>query len=234
MDQQRHDPDYWITPLGAGFLVELDLNEQDTNLHLPGGSVEVLGSGIVRNISPQLPDQLHEKFLPGGVGSEGTRILAAKTFFSRLEDPIYEALGTTAPDNKNPDLGALAFIDYRRLEATIPEGIEDENPPFNPLGENVFLEFKYDERSGNVVGQETGTSYGPEDDAGEADEILIPERSKAYRENTATVTKTGPDAEHVDSDDEVIPPVKDLDVLEYRDTDYYFVNQESKLKAVLR
>lgn len=234
MDQKRHDPDYWLTPLGAGFLVEIDLEDRDTSLHLPGGSVERLGSGIVRNISPQLPEPVQEKFLPEGTGSKGTRILAPKTFYSRLDEDIYPALGTEAPDSKNPERGALAFVDYRRLVATIPEDVEDENPPFEPLKQKVFLEFDYDESSVDVVGLNTDQTYGPEEEPDEEDGIVVPESSQAHRENTATVTKTGGETEHVKPGDEVIPPVKNLDVLQYRGTDYYFVDKESKLKGVLR
>jgi hypothetical protein len=228
MDQQkRHEPDYWPTPLSAGLLVELDLEEKDTNIQLLGGNVKSLSSGVVRAVSAELPESAVQKYLPDGEGSVGKRVLA--------HDHVCETIGTAVPDPEENGLSALVMLDIRRLVATVPEGAEDTNPPFQPLGKKVFLDFEYDETSAAPVGVESGEKYGPEespDDEEGGSELLVPEAVEAQRKNVATVTKTGPEAEHVGPGMDVIPPIKNLDVIEYKGTDYYFA-EESKITAVL-
>lgn len=235
MDQTRHDPTYWPKPLGAGLLVELDLYEKDTNIHLLGGNVKSLSSGNVRAVSSELPDTAVEKYLPDGEGSVGTRVLAPETFLDYLDDHVYETIGTEVPEPEENGLSALVMVDIRRLVATVPDGAEEDQVPFQPLGKKVFLDFEYDETSAAPVGLKTGEKYGPEespeDEDGES-ELVVPEAVEAQRKNVAEVTKTGPDAEHVGPGMDVIPPVKDLDVIDYKGTDYYFT-EESKITAVL-
>jgi len=169
MKQVPHEnPDVWPTPLGIGLLAELDFQEKDTNLEVPGGSLFNLTSSTVRAASPGLPDELVDMFLPGGQGSLGTKIIAPESSYDYLDDELYEVIGLETPDQDN-GYGELVFInDIRRIIATIPDEITDDmNLPFKPLGTRVFLEFDYDDQSVDVVDPETGETFSRADDDGE-------------------------------------------------------------------
>jgi hypothetical protein len=235
MKQVPHEnPDVWPTPLGIGLLAELDFQEKDTNLEVPGGSLFNLTSSTVRAASPGLPDELVDMFLPGGQGSLGTKIIAPESSYDYLDDELYEVIGLETPDQDN-GYGELVFInDIRRIIATIPDEITDDmNLPFKPLGTRVFLEFDYDDQSVDVVDPETGETFSRADDDGEPDsDIVVPESSYARQNRLATVIDTGPDVENIEPGARVIPP-EVCDSIQYQDEDYFFVRGEGELVAVL-
>lgn len=229
--QEYHeDPVKWPKPMAAGLLVELDVGKRESELLLPGGDLFNLNSGTVRAVSPQLPEELADEFLPEDNGSFGMRVIVPEPSLSYLEDHVYDRLGLTAPDADSNNYGELALVDIRRVIATIPDNMEDQNPPFAPLGDRVFLEFDYDDSSVDVVGTESGKTYGPEEEP--ESELVVPESSMAQQNNLATVTKVGPEAEHVSEDDRVIPPAV-CDSVNYKDEEYFFVQSESDLIAVV-
>lgn len=229
------NPDVWPTPLGLGILVELDFKEKDTNLEVPGGNLYNLTSGVVRAVSPHLPTDLAEEYLPEGQGSEGIRVLAPESSFDYLDDELYETVGLTVPSQDN-NYGELVFInDLSRIIAIIPDTPhEDMELPFDPLGSRVFVDFEYDERSADVVDPDSGETYSrmEEDDDKETNNIVVPESSYAQSYRVATVEAVGPDVEHVEPGDQVIPP-ETCDSINYDDEEYFFVNSEAELVAVL-
>lgn len=229
-DQSFHeDPIKWPKPMAAGLLVELNIGTRETSLHMPGGELFNLNSGTVRATSPELPDVVTDKFLPDGDGSFGARVIIPEPYVTYLDDHVYEALELTPPDADANDYGELVLVDQGNVTAIIPDELDDMNPPFTPLGKRVFIEYDYDDASVDVVGAESGETYGPEDDP---NELVMPESSVAQQNNLATVTKTGPEVEHVDEGDRVIPPAT-TDSVHYKDEDYFYVKNESSLIAVV-
>ena len=232
-DQTRHEaPTKWPKPMAAGLLVELDVGKRESNIVLPGGDLFNLNSGTVRATSPELPDDIAQEFLPDGAGSFGKRVIAPEASLTYFEDHVYERLDLTVPDTEENEYGELVLVDIRRIIATIPEDLDDMNPPFAPLGDRVFLEFDYDDTSADVVGTESGKTYGPEDGPDEGSELVVPESAMAQQNNLATVTKAGPEAEHVSDGDRVIPPAI-CDSITYQGEEYFFVQTESDLVALL-
>lgn len=217
--------------MGLGVLVELEFDDYGTDLEIPGGAVHNLNVGVVRAVSPEMPEQAQEKFLPDGNGSFGQRLLVPEPSLSYVDDHVYEAVGLEVPDPDTNRKGDLAFVDIRRIVAHVPEDGEEDNPPFQPLGERVFLEFQYDERSADVVGTESGKAYSPEEEL-EDSELVVPESAQAAHDNLAEVTKCGPDADHVYPGQQVVAPAV-TDSIKFQDEEYFFVQKPSELIAIL-
>lgn len=218
--------------MGLGVLVELEFEDYDTTLEIPGSDIHNLNVGVVRAVSPELPEEAQERFLPEGNGGFGERLLIPEASLAYLDDNVYEMVGLEKPDPDANNKGDLAFVDIRRIVAHVPEEEEAEDtPPFQPLGQRVFLKFNYDEKSADVVGTESGQTYSPGEEL-EDSELVVPESEKAAHDNMATVTKCGPDADHVYPGQDVVAPAV-TDSIKFRGEEYFFVQEPSQLLAIL-
>lgn len=246
MEKTPHtDPEYWPTPLGIGLLAELDFKDKNESLNIetPGGGIFNLNTATIRAVSPELPDELQDMYLPDGEGSLGARVLAPESVYDYLEDELYEVLGLEVPSQDNT-YGELVFInDIRRIIALMPERDEEaagETPFETVLGKRVFLDFPYDDRSVDVVDPSTGETHKrlqeqeeeAEDGADEEPDIVVPESAYAQEHRLATVIDVGEDVEHVEIGDEVIPPEK-CSAIPIDDEEWYYVNNESEIVGVL-
>lgn len=239
------DPTHWPTPLGIGLLAELDFEDKNKeyNIETPGGGIYNLNTGTVRAVSPELPDDLRDLYLPDGEGSFGARVLVPESMYDYLEDTLYEEFGLEIPDQDN-GYGELVFInDIRRIIALMPERDEEAegDTPFKKvLGKRVFLDFDYDDRSVDVVDPSTGETHRRlkeqegEDEEQDEDEpnIVVPESSYAREHRLATVVDVGADVEHVEMGDKVIPPEK-CSAVPLEGEEWYFVGDESQIVGVL-
>ena len=217
--------------MGLGVLVELEFDDYDTSLEIPGSDIHNLNVGVVRAVSPELPQEAQDRFLPDGNGGFGERLLIPEASLSYLDDNVYEMVGLEVPDPEANSKGDLAFVDIRRIVANVPEDADEDDPPFQPLGKRVFLEFNYDERSADVVGTESGKTYTPDEDLEES-ELVVPESAQATHDNLATVTKCGPDADHVYPGQDVVAPAV-TDSIKFQGEEHFFVQEPSQLIAIL-
>jgi len=212
----HRDAKYWPLPVGPGVLVELEAERLDLHIELLGGNVRNRPVGVVRAVSPDLPERVRRMLMPEGEepGGVGVRVLVAEPHLRYLRESEYEICGLELPSQEG-DVGDLAFIDYERIIAVMKPG---DALPFEPLGARVFFAFDYDDESGEFV---------------ERGGVLVPERALARENQLATVIAVGPEVRLVRVGDRVIAPMG-CAMVELDSQRYTYVNHERELIAILR
>lgn len=233
MEQKHHtDADHWPEPTGRGLLVELDFEHQvdpDSQIELPEHKrLRTMSTATVRNVSHLLPDDVHEELLPEGPGSIGKKILVSPAQVDTFEESTYEACGLEPSKPQENGLGELGFISAERLIGKLEDS---ERLPFTPLGSMVFFEFDYKETSDQFVGAESGETYD-RDGEKDIDEVVVPERQEAAKNQLATVTGVGKNADLLDPGDRIIAS-RFASSITLEGEEYPFVTDEHKVRGLV-
>lgn len=222
MTQTPHTATHWPLPMGAGVLIEIDFAQvkSDTITLLDGG-LHNLSTARVRATSPYLPESIARELLPLGDASIGRQLVVAEATLRYLEPAEYAACGITLPNPQENGLGDLAFVNYDRIIAIMPEIPDTESKlPFEPLGGRVFFEYDLSDESDTLL--EVSQSG-----------LVMREKDVAVGNQMATVIGTGPKAEFVKTGDRIIVK-RSSSSITFEGKRYFFVTSENDIFAVVR